>query len=120
MTRDILDINDYIVLLEASDPAEETIDRCTFEDEIIAVAFYGEGNVDLEVRYQDKHKTYSHTKGMTLAFYATEEVEFVHNISLKKSLRSILIATSLNNLEKLPNQEGEIFSELLYTLTHPS
>lgn len=119
MTRDIIDINDFTVLVEESTTEKPSIDSCTFDEPVIAVAFYGSGNVDLSVKYGDKHKDFSHTKGMAVSFYADEKVKFVHSVSAAKPLASIVIATAVRNLQKLPNQEGEIFSQLLHQLVNP-
>lgn len=120
MTRDIIDINDFTILVEESQAIEVTTDACTFDEEVVAVAFYGEGNVDLRINYGDKHKEFTHTKGMALSFYADDQVEFEHKVSAEKPLNCIVICTSLKNLKKLPNQEGELFSEFLHQLTHPN
>lgn len=119
MTRDIIDINDFTILVEESTTKETTIDTCTFDEPVIAIAFYGSGNVDLSVKYGKKQKDFSHTKGMVLSFYANEHVEFVHTVSATKPLECIVIATAVRNLQKLPNQEGELFSQLLHQLVNP-
>ena len=119
MTRDIIDINDFTILVEESTVKESTIDSCAFDEPVIAVAFYGSGNVDLTVKYGEKQKDFNHTKGMALSFYADERVEFVHTVSATKPLECIVIATTARNLQKLPNQEGEIFSQLLHQLVNP-
>lgn len=119
MTRDIIDINDFTILVEESTTQETTVDSCTFDEAVIAVAFYGSGNVDLSVKYGQKQKDFSHTKGIALSFYADEQVEFVHTVSAAKPLACIVIATATRNLHHLPNQEGEIFSQLLHQLVNP-
>ncbi len=119
MTRDIIDINDFTILVEESSAQEITSDSCTFDEGVIAVAFYGSGNVDLSVKYGSKTKDFSHTKGMALSFYADQQVEFVHTVSAAKPLACIVIATATRNLGQLPNQEGKIFSQLLHQLVNP-
>lgn len=119
MTRDIIDINDFTILVETGNSEEETVDTCSFEEPLIAVAFYGSGNVDLTVKYGNKQKAYNYTKGLALAFYASNEVEFVHTVSALKPLECIVIATSVKNLDKLPQQEGELFGEMLHQLVNP-
>lgn len=120
MTRDIIDINDFTVLVEEATASKRVIDSCCFDEPIIAVAFYGSGNVDLSVKYGEKRKEFNHTKGLALSFYADSKVEFVHTVSSTKPLECIVIATAVRNLKNLPNQEGEIFSNLLSELVHPS
>jgi len=120
MIRELLDINDFIVLVEEADSEEITIDSCTFDEPVIAVAFYGAGNVELSVQFNGKEKAYRHSKGLALSFYADDKVEFVHTVSANKPLECILIATSPRNLQKLPHGEGELFSQMLNQLVHPS
>lgn len=119
MTRDIIDINDFTILIEEANADKPTIDSCTFDEPIIAVAFYGSGNVNLSVKYADKQKEFDHTKGLALSFYADEKVEFIHTVSASRPLECIVIATAARNLMKLPNHEGELFSEMLHQLVHP-
>jgi len=120
MTRDIININDFTILVEEAKTDKPTIDSCAFEEPIIAVAFYGSGNVELTVKYDNEQKEFNHTKGLALSFYADEKVEFVHAVSATKPLESIVIATAATTLENLPNQEGELFGEMLNQLVNPS
>ena len=106
MTRDIIDINDFTILVETANSEEPSIDSCFFDEPVIAVAFYGSGNVDLTVKYGEKQKAFNHTKGLALSFYADGKVEFMHEVSSLKPLECIVIATSASNLDKLPNHEG--------------
>ena len=120
MTRDIIDINDFTILVEEAKVNEPTIDSCFFDEPLIAVAFYGSGNVDLTVKYIDKQKEFNHTKGLALSFYADEKVEFIHSVSSSKPLECLVIATTITAIEKLPNHEGELFGEMLDQLVNPS
>ncbi|WP_338731189.1 helix-turn-helix domain-containing protein [Mangrovimonas cancribranchiae] len=120
MTRDFIHINDFTILVEEAFSESVITDACRFDEPVIAVAFYGSGNVDLSVNYKSTEKQFQQTKGLALSFYADEQVEFVHTVSPEKPLRCLLIATSIRNLDKLPNDEGEIFSTLLNELVNPS
>ena len=120
MTRDYIDINDFTVLVEEATTNTMVVDACSFDEPVVAVAFYGSGNVDLKVNYGSQSRTFNHTKGLALSFYADSSVEFEHTVVPEKPLRCILIATALRNLNNLPNQEGEIFSSLLSELVNPS
>lgn len=120
MTRDIININDFIILVEEASSTEPTVDTCTFDEPVIAVALYGSGNVDLNVNYNNSNRQYSHTKGLALSFYADEKVAFRHAVSVEKPLECIVIATSPRNLKALPQEEGELFAEMLQELVHPS
>lgn len=120
MTRDIIDINDFTILVETANAEVPTTDSCLFDEPVVAVAFYGSGNVDLSVKYGTKSKDFTYTKGLTLSFYADERVEFVHTVSANKPLECIVIASSISSIEKLPNQEGDLFVEMLEQLMAPS
>ncbi|WP_347923935.1 AraC family transcriptional regulator [Pontimicrobium sp. SW4] len=120
MTRDVININDFIILVEEAKAEKATVDSCFFDEPIIAVAFYGSGNVDLSVKYGDKQKEFSYTKGLALSFYAEDNVEFIHTVTASKQLECLVIATSISAIEALPNDEGELFSEMLNQLVNPS
>ena len=120
MTRNIIDINDFTILVEEAKVNTPTIDSCTFDEPIIAVAFYGSGDVDLAVKYIDKQKQFNHTKGLALSFYADEKVEFEHTVYATKPLECLVIATTAKTIESLPNEEGELFGEMLNQLVNPS
>lgn len=119
MTRDIININDFIILVETANSPKPVIDSCAFEEPLIAVAFYGSGNVDLTVKFGAKEIPYNHTKGLALSFYADDKVEFAHTVSDLNPLECIVIATTAKNLNKLSVEEGELFSELLNQLVFP-
>src|SRR6056297_839247 len=120
MTRDIININDFTISVEEATTKETTKDSCFFDEALIAVAFYGAGNVNLTVKYGGKQKEFNHTKGLALSFYADEEVEFIHSVSASKPLKCLVIATSPNIINHLPNHEGELFGEMLNELVNPS
>lgn len=119
MTRDIIDINDFTILVETANSDKTIEDSCYFDEPVIAVAFYGSGNVDLEFEYPTTSKFYNYTKGLALSFYSDEKVLCKHTVSKDCPLECIVIATATRNLHKLPNQEGELFSELLEQLVNP-
>ena len=58
MTRDFIHINDFVILVEEADSAKTEVDSCRFDEPIIAVAFYGSGNVDLAVKYGPNQKEF--------------------------------------------------------------
>ena len=45
MNREIIDINDYTILLEEASADNHLIDSCFFDEPVIALAFYGAGDV---------------------------------------------------------------------------
>lgn len=81
MNREIIDINDYTILLEEASSNNHLIDSCFFDEPVIAIAFYGQGDVGLTVKFDGKSKDFHHTKGMVLSFYANDKVEFEHQVS---------------------------------------
>lgn len=119
MNREILDINDCTILLEEASTDKALVDSCFFDEPVIAIAFYGAGDVGLKVKYQGKTKEFHHTKGMVLSFYADEQVEFEHHVSPDKPLQCLVIATTIRNLDKLPNGEGQFLEQFLSPLVHP-
>ena len=119
MTRDIIDINDFTILVETAISEEEIKDTCSFDEPVIAVAFYGSGNVDLEMNYPTGTRNFNYTKGLALSFFADQHVDCIHTVSKDKPLECIVIATATRNLDQLPNQEGELFSELMTALVNP-
>ncbi len=119
MTRDIIDINDFTILVETAFSKEVIKDSCRFDEPVIAVAFYGSGNVDLEMSSPTGTRRFNYTKGLALSFYADGQVDCIHTVSKDKPLECIVIATATRNLKNLPNQEGELFSELLEHLVNP-
>lgn len=120
MTRDIIDINDFTILVEEAKTDKPTIDSCSFDEPVIAVAFYGSGDVLLKMKFGSEELEMKHTKGLALSFYADEHVLCEHHVSASKPLECIVIATATRNLSKLPNQEGELFGEMLDRLVNPS
>lgn len=119
MNREIIDINDCTILLEEAATDNTVVDSCYFDEPVIAIAFYGAGDVGLKVRYQGKTKEFHHTKGMVLSFYADQKVEFEHHVAAHKPLQCLVIATTIRNLDKLPNGEGQFLEQFLYQLVHP-
>jgi AraC-like DNA-binding protein len=119
MNREIIDINDYTILLEEASTDNNLIDSCFFDEPVIAIAFYGAGDVGLNVKFDGQIKEFHHTKGMVLSFYANEKVEFEHHVSKLKSLQCLVIATTIRNLDKLPNGESQFLEQFLNQLVHP-
>ncbi len=120
MTRDIIDINDFTILVEEAEADNPTIDSCYFDEPVIAVAFYGAGDVLLKMKYGSEVKEFRHTKGLALSFYADEKVRCEHHVSASRPLQCIVIATATRNLDRLSNQEGELFAEMLEKLVRPT
>ena len=119
MNRDIIDINDYTILLEEASTNKTLIDSCLFDEPVIAIAFYGAGDVSLKVKYDTTTHVFKHTKGLVLSFYADEKVTFEHSVSADKPLQCVVITTTLKNLEALPDHDVEFLEQFLSPLVHP-
>jgi len=120
MTRDFLEINDFVVLLEYADSKKETIDKCGFDEDVIAFAFYGSGNVELNIAYGSNQKKYNNTMGLAMSFFANKNVDFIHTVSESKKLHCVVILYSLKNLNKLPDGERQIYTDYLNELINPT
>lgn len=119
MTRDIIEINDLMVLIEQSNAEETIVDNCGFDERIIGFSFYGTGNVELNINYGNQKRVFNNTKGMVMSFFANHKVDFVHKISNEQPLQCICIILATKNLEKLPKQEHGIYTEHLHALVNP-
>ena len=118
MTRDIFDINNFIVLIEHSTADKEEVEACGFDDKVIGLAFYGSGDVKMKMTCGGKVLDFHNTKGMALSFYGDRGTMFEHTISPEAPLQDICIVTSMKNFRKLPSQEQEIFEQYLDSLVN--
>ena len=120
MTTDIIEINNFVVLIEQSNAAKTIIQKCEIDGEVVGFAFYGSGNVALEIKYDNTTKIVTNTTGIAISFYGNNRVEFSHKISPNKPLQSISVFMKIKNLHTLPERESEIFSEQLHQLINPT
>jgi AraC family transcriptional regulator, transcriptional activator of the genes for pyochelin and ferripyochelin receptors len=119
MTTDIIEINNFIVLIEQSNAEKTIIQKCEIDGDAVGFAFYGSGNVELEIKYENKTKTVNNTTGIAISFFGNRKVEFSHKIEPNKPLQSISIFSKLKNLRTLPESERELFNEYLPQLMNP-
>ena len=119
MTTDIIEIHNFIVLIEQSNSENTIIQKCEVDGDVIGFAFYGSGNVELEIKYENKIKKINNTTGIAISFFGNSKVEFSHKIAPDKPLQSISIFTKTKNLHTLPVGESEIFREHLQQLINP-
>ncbi len=120
MTRDIVALGEYIVLIESSHIGQNTVDLCQFNDDIIGIAFYGSGEVVFSAQVGGKETLREHSKGLALSFFANKEVFFQHQVSGDVPLQCVCICLSLKNLKKLPKQEQDLYHSYLGMLTDSS
>ncbi len=119
MTTDILEINNFIVLIEQSNDTKTTFERCDLDDQVIGFSFYGSGNVEMTISFGDKVKNVNNSSGIATSFYGNKNVEFVHKIAHEKPLQSVSIFSTLNNIDKLPAHEKAIYTDYLKILLNP-
>lgn len=119
MTSDIIELNNFIVLIEQSNAEQIIIEKCELDGDIIGFTFYGSGNVELEISSQTTKKTIINTTGIAISFFGNNKVEFAHKISPNKPLQSITVFIKLKNIRKLSAYESAIFTEHLKELVNP-
>lgn len=119
MTRDIIEINGFIVLIEHATSQTVEVEQCGFADDVVGIAFYGAGQVEMNIRCGDQVSTFQNTKGVALSFFAAKGSTFEHTISPENPMQSICIVSTLSNFEKLPKHEQAFFQEYLKSLINP-
>ncbi len=120
MTTDILEIDNYIVLIEQSNDKKTTFERCDLDEQVIGFSFYGSGNVELNIHFGTKTKTVTNSSGIATSFYGNKNVEFIHKIAPEKPLQSVSVFSTLSNLNKLPKEEKAIYTKHLNSLINPT
>ena len=119
MTTDILELHDCIVLIEHSNTTKTIVQKCEIDGDALGFAFYGSGNVELEIKHNKQTKYLVNTTGLAICFFGNQKVEFSHKIEPDRPLQSISIFTKLKNLNSLPQAEKEIFENHLPQLLNP-
>lgn len=120
MTTDIIELNDFIVLIEQSNTTKTFVQKCEIDGDAVGFAFYGSGNVELEIKHNKQTKYLINTTGLAICFFGNQKVEFSHKIEPDKPLQSISIFTKLKYLNSLPQVEKEIFENYLPHLLNPN
>lgn len=119
MTTDIVEINDFIVLIEKSDSDKDIVQKCKIDGDAVGFAFYSSGDVELEIKHQNQTKIVTNTTGIAISFFGNNNVEFSHKIGPNKPLRSVSVFSKLKNLSALPQEEQKIYSDYLPELVNP-
>ena len=119
MTTDILEINDFIVLIETTDAQEMEVAQCQLDDEVIGITFYGSGNVEIEVSYGHSKQTLKSRKGMAFSFFGNSHVRLLYRTLQSKPLRNVSIFSTIKNIQKLPVHEKELYVNHLGNLFAP-
>ncbi|OHX63853.1 helix-turn-helix domain-containing protein [Flammeovirga pacifica] len=116
MTTDILEINNFVVLIDSTEAQEAEIFHCKIDEEVIGISFYGSGEVESTISFGDKKEIIHSSKGIVFSFFGNEKVEVSHRIHQSEPLRSINIFSTLKNLKQLPSFEKELFEKNLPSL----
>ena len=119
MTTDVVEINDFVVLIDRTDAQEASFFQCQFDDDIIGISFYGSGRVNVEVSYGEEQQILKSRKGMALSFFGNHKVRFAHKILQTEQLESVSIFSTVQNIKKLPELEKALFENYLGHLLVP-
>lgn len=119
MTTDIVEINNFIVLIEQSNAQKTFVQKCEIDGDAVGFAFYSSGNVELEIKHQDQTKIVTNTTGIAISFFGNNKVEFSHKIGPNKPLQSVSVFSKLKNLQTLPKEELDFFNDYLPELVNP-
>ncbi len=120
MTTDIVELNNFIVLIEQSNAEKTIIQKCEIDGDAVGFAFYSSGDVELEIKHQNQTKIVTNTTGIAISFFGNNKVQFSHKIGPNKPLQSISVFSKLKNLHTLPQDEQEIFTDYLPELINPT
>ncbi len=101
-----------------------SVEKCDIEknkmnNNIIGFSFYGSGNVEFSINYGNKNNTLKNTRGIATSFFGNKKVECTHKIPHNESLQCVSIFSTIENLNKLPEQEIEIYRNHLTALLNP-
>lgn len=119
MITDQIEINQYVVLIEQSSAETTVVEKCGFKEDMIGFAFYGSGDVELDILYGNKKRTFNNTKGAAMSFFGNSKVEFAHKIAPERPLQCITVFSKINQLASFSEQENEVFTTHLQELIHP-
>lgn len=119
MTSDIIELNDFIVLIETTDAQEAETAKCGFDDDVIGITFYGSGDVLLEIESDTVQTQLNCQKGMGFSFFGNDRIELSRKISSSAPLREVSIFATVESIQKLPEQEKELYTHHLNNLLSP-
>jgi len=116
MTTDIIDINNYVVLISHSNSYKPIIEKCTLDEDSIGFTFYGSGKVELEIIYGNSKDIVQNTSGLAFSFYGNNKLSFLHKISEESPLKNLSIFSTIKNIRKLPKDEKALYEKYLKPL----
>ncbi len=113
MTTDIIEVGDFIVLIDSTDTLEADALQCRFHSDILGISFYGSGTVETRVSAGSKEQSLEIRKGMAISYVGNNRVQFAHHVLPGEPLMSVSIFSTLQNLKKLAPQEKQLFDRHL-------
>ena len=116
MITNLIELSEFIVLIEESDEPELTFSTCYFEKDTVGIAFYGSGEVEFDVSAYNKSETLLYKKGTAISFSGNNRTKFQHKISNKEPLKSVSIFCLIENIKKLPPPERDVYENGLRSL----
>jgi AraC family transcriptional activator of pyochelin receptor len=116
MITNLIELSEFVVLIEESDEQEITFSECYFEKDTVGISFYGSGEVELDVNADDKAEKLLNKRGTAISFSGNNRTKFLHTISNIEPLRSISIFCLIDNLKKLPHPERDVYENGLKSL----
>jgi AraC-like DNA-binding protein len=116
MITNLIELSEFVVLIEESDEQEITFSECYFEKDTVGISFYGSGEVELDVNADDKAEKLLNKRGTAISFSGNNRTKFLHTILNIEPLRSISIFCLIDNLKKLPHPERDVYENGLKSL----
>ncbi|NME71821.1 helix-turn-helix domain-containing protein [Flammeovirga aprica] len=120
MTTDIIEINNFVVLIDSTDAQEAEIYKCSFDQDMIGITFYDSGNVEVHVEYESGSQVLKNSKGIAMSFLGNDTVSFSHKISQSEPLNTVSIFSTLEHIHQLQDQEKSLFETYLHGLLYSS
>jgi len=116
MTTDLIEINDFVVLIGATETREIERVPCKLDDEVIGISFFGSGEIQMNVSYGDSVKSIEGQKGTAFSFFGNQGAEINYSILPSGPFREVSIFSTLKNIQKLPLHEKELYLRHLENL----
>lgn len=116
MITNLIELNEFIVLIEESNETEPTIETCSFEYDTVGIAFYGSGKVEFEISGGGRSEIVLNKRGTAISFIGNNKTKFTHKISPHEPLRSVTIFSLISNIKKLPQPERDVYERGLEVL----
>jgi len=116
MTTDILELNDFVVIIDKNESPEVEVLECQFDADILGIVFYGSGEVDINVTDGRNQYSLQSQGGRVLSYSGTDQVKFIQKISPNTPLRSLGVFCTITNLMSSTTEERSLFEHHLADL----